>query len=93
MLAQVNFYQFPAEIAGNHYLRTFSPAQAVNFTRRRVYLQPSQVILHALVVQCTWSETFLKLRALPEITRSSCNSCCIPDSQCSYSERVFPYTA
>ena len=50
--AQVNFRQLRAETAGNRYLRRFLPASASIFTCGSVYLRPSQVILHAPVLQC-----------------------------------------
>ena len=50
--AQVNFRQLRAETAGNRYLRRFLPASAGIFTCGSVYLRPSQVILHAPVLQC-----------------------------------------
>ena len=52
--AQVNFRQLRAETAGNRYLRRFLPASAGIFTCGSVYLRPSQVILHASVLQCNW---------------------------------------
>ena len=51
--AQVNFRQLRAETAGNRYLRRFLPASAGIFTCGSVYLRPSQVILHAPVLQCS----------------------------------------
>ena len=51
--AQVNFLQLRAETAGNRYLRRFLPASAGIFTCGSVYLRPSQVILHAPVLQCS----------------------------------------
>ena len=50
--AQVNFRQLRAETAGNRYLRRFLPATAGIFTCGSVYLRPSQVNLHAPVLQC-----------------------------------------
>ena len=50
--AQVNFRQLRAETAVNRYLRRFLPASAGIFTCGSVYLRPSQVILHAPVLQC-----------------------------------------
>ena len=50
--AQVNFRQLRAETAGNRYLRRFLPATAGIFTCGSGYLRPSQVILHAPVLQC-----------------------------------------
>ena len=56
--AQVNFPQLPAETAGIPYLRRFLPASAGIFTCGTVYLQPSQVYLHAPVLQCTTEYAF-----------------------------------
>ena len=53
MRAQVNFRQLRAETAGNRYLRRFLPASEGIFTCGSVYLRPSQVILHAPVLQCS----------------------------------------
>ena len=50
--AQVNFRQLRAETAGNRYLRRFLPASAGNFPCETIYLRPSQVNLHAPVLQC-----------------------------------------
>ena len=54
--SQVNFRQLRAETAGNRYLRSFLPASAGIFTCESVYLRPSQVILHAPVLQCGLDE-------------------------------------
>ena len=51
--AQVNFRQLRAETAGNRYLRRFLPASAGIFTWGSVNLRPSQIFLHAPVLQCT----------------------------------------
>ena len=50
--AHVNFCPLRAETAGNRYRRRFLPASAGIFTCGSVYLRPSQVILHAPVLQC-----------------------------------------
>ena len=50
--AQVNFRQLRAETAGKRYLRRFLPASASVYTCGSVYLRPSQVNLHAPVLQC-----------------------------------------
>ena len=42
----------PAETAGNCYLWRFLPASAGKFACGTEYLQPSQVILHAPILQC-----------------------------------------
>ena len=47
----VNFRQLRAETAGNRYLWRFLPASAGIFACGSVYLRPSQVILHAPVLQ------------------------------------------
>ena len=60
--AQVNFRQLRAETAGNRYLRRFLPASAGIFICGSVYLRPSQVILHAPVLQCTLSERKISLQ-------------------------------
>ena len=54
--AQVIFRQLRAETAGNRYLRRFLPASAGIFTCGSVYLRPSQLILHAPVLQCIVSQ-------------------------------------
>ena len=45
-------FKLPAKTADNRYLRRFLPAYAGKFTCGTGYLQPSQVILHAPVLQC-----------------------------------------
>ena len=52
--AQVNCRQLRAKTAGNRYLRRFLPASEGVFTCGSVHLRPSQVILHAPVLQCIW---------------------------------------
>ena len=49
-----NFCQLPVETAGNRYLRSILPAAAIIFTCGTVYLRPSQVFLHAPILQCRW---------------------------------------
>ena len=68
----------PAETAGNRYLRRFLPASAGIFTCGSVYLRPSQVVLHAPVLQWVPIETAHQLRTslLPRIRRENCFSWC-----------------
>ena len=63
--AQVNFRQLRAETAGNRYLRRFLPASAGIFTCGSVYLRPSQVILHAPVLQCGFALEMKSVNVLP----------------------------
>ena len=59
--AQVNFRQLRAETAGNRYLRKFLPESAGICTCGSVYLRPSQVILHAPVLQCGMHQHFIPI--------------------------------
>ena len=53
--SQVYFRQLRPETEGNSYLRRFLPASAGIFTCGSVYMRPSQVFLHAPVLQCMYS--------------------------------------
>ena len=66
--------QLRAETAGNRYLRRFLPASAGIFTCGSVYLRPSQVILHAPVLQWRVRLTELSLNTIEYITRREINS-------------------
>ena len=69
--AQVNFRQLRAETAGNRYLRRFLPASAGIFTCGSVYLRPSQVILHAPVLQCTINKKSWMMKDLINVPQDS----------------------
>ena len=83
--AQVNFRQLGAETAGNRYLRRFLPASAGILTCGSVYLRPSQVILHAPVLQCKvqnnrvefcCSEESYSMHSVSHITKEADNYLC-----------------